>query len=113
LIDKLLTLDPKKRITASQALDSEYFWSHPLPSEPSSIPPFPPSHEFQVCFFFKEYCRLTFFTKAKKRKQQQSQADAIKRQRLPSAPVSSGPGLPYPNNGNQQQYNRYGIFFLS
>lgn len=90
LVDKLLTLDPKKRITASEALDSEYFWCHPLPCEPSMIPSFPfSSHEFQ----------------AKKRKQQQSQADAIKRQRGPSGPVTA-PTAPYPN-GNQQ-YNRSG-----
>lgn len=34
LIDRLLTLDPKKRISASDALDHEYFWSHPLPCKP-------------------------------------------------------------------------------
>jgi len=65
LIDKLLTLDPKKRINASEALDSEYFWSAPMPCEPKNIPPYPASHEFQ----------------AKKRKQQQQASDAIKRQR--------------------------------
>ena len=34
LLDKLLTLDPRERITASAALDHEYFWSDPLPADP-------------------------------------------------------------------------------
>jgi len=46
LLDRLLTLDPKKRITASDALDQEYFWLDPLPCEPSSLPAYPSSHEF-------------------------------------------------------------------
>lgn len=32
LIDKLLTLDPAKRIDASDALDHDFFWSDPSPS---------------------------------------------------------------------------------
>lgn len=35
LIDKLLTLDPKKRITAIEALEHDYFYSNPFPAEPS------------------------------------------------------------------------------
>ena len=34
LIDKLLTLDPRERITATQALDHDYFWTDPLPADP-------------------------------------------------------------------------------
>jgi len=96
LIDKLLTLDPKKRITASEALDSEYFWTNPLPCDPSDIPSFPTSHEFQ----------------AKKRKQQMHMTgDALKRQRGPGGAPMSVPNQPsqapkYPNqNYNQPPYS--------
>lgn len=36
LLDKLLTLDPRTRITATQALDHDYFWSDPLPADPKT-----------------------------------------------------------------------------
>ncbi|KAI8881375.1 Pkinase-domain-containing protein [Backusella circina FSU 941] len=46
LIDRLLTLDPKKRITALEALDHDYFYSTPLPAEPADLPKYEASHEF-------------------------------------------------------------------
>jgi cyclin-dependent kinase 12/13 len=46
LISRMLALDPKKRITCSEALDSDYFWSEPMPCEPSELPKYPSSHEF-------------------------------------------------------------------
>ena len=36
LLDKLLTINPKERVTASQALDHDYFWTDPLPADPKS-----------------------------------------------------------------------------
>ena len=36
LLDKLLTCNPKERVTASQALDHDYFWSDPLPADPKT-----------------------------------------------------------------------------
>jgi serine/threonine-protein kinase BUR1 len=36
LFDKLLTLDPRQRITAAQALDHDYFWTDPLPADPKT-----------------------------------------------------------------------------
>ncbi|KAG9092432.1 serine/threonine protein kinase, CMGC, CDC2/CDK sub [Ceratobasidium sp. UAMH 11750] len=36
LIVKLLTLNPAARITAFEALDHDYFWTEPLPCDPSS-----------------------------------------------------------------------------
>jgi serine/threonine-protein kinase BUR1 len=36
LLDKLLTCNPSDRITASQALDHDYFWTDPLPADPKT-----------------------------------------------------------------------------
>ncbi|TFK41515.1 kinase-like domain-containing protein [Crucibulum laeve] len=46
LLDKLLVCNPKERLTASQALDHEYFWTDPLPADPKSLPSYEASHEF-------------------------------------------------------------------
>ncbi|TDL21991.1 Pkinase-domain-containing protein [Rickenella mellea] len=46
LLDKLLTLDPRERITATQALDHAYFWTDPLPADPKSLPTYDSSHEY-------------------------------------------------------------------
>lgn len=36
LMDKLLVCNPRQRITASQALDHDYFWTDPLPADPKT-----------------------------------------------------------------------------
>ncbi|THH29699.1 hypothetical protein EUX98_g4482 [Antrodiella citrinella] len=36
LMDKLLTCNPRERLTASQALDHDYFWTDPLPADPKT-----------------------------------------------------------------------------
>lgn len=66
LLDKLLTCNPRERITAAQALDHDYFWTDPLPADPkrwvsfessfmtsfliqlssASLPSYEASHEF-------------------------------------------------------------------
>jgi len=46
LVQKMLILDPAKRIAAADALDHDWFWSDPMPCEPSSLPRYPSSHEF-------------------------------------------------------------------
>ncbi|KAI6032461.1 kinase-like domain-containing protein [Pisolithus marmoratus] len=46
LLDKLLTCNPRERITASAALDHDYFWTDPLPADPKSLPTYESSHEF-------------------------------------------------------------------
>lgn len=48
LIDVLLTIEPEQRGTAASALDSEFFTTKPFPCEPSSLPKYPPSKEFDV-----------------------------------------------------------------
>lgn len=45
LLSKLLTLDPKKRYNALDAIDHPYFSSEPLPLEPSELPKYEESHE--------------------------------------------------------------------
>lgn len=39
LLDRLLTLDPKRRITAFESLDHDYFWSSPPPADPKTYVP--------------------------------------------------------------------------
>ncbi|GAB2290362.1 hypothetical protein Dimus_024642 [Dionaea muscipula] len=48
LVDVLLSIEPEKRGTASAALASEFFTGNPLPCDPSSLPKYPPSKEFDV-----------------------------------------------------------------
>ncbi|GAA5988174.1 hypothetical protein JCM10908_002094 [Rhodotorula pacifica] len=45
LIDRILVLDPKKRLTAVEALDHEWFWTEPYPTDPSKMPQYKASHE--------------------------------------------------------------------
>jgi len=65
LLEKLLTLDPEKRIDASTALDANYFFTDPLPCRPDQIQPYlVASHEFVA--------------KNRRRKMQQIQNDQSK-----------------------------------
>ncbi|KAI5356387.1 hypothetical protein L3X38_009282 [Prunus dulcis] len=48
LLEVLLAVEPESRGTASSALHSEFFTSLPLPSDPSSLPKYPPSKEFDA-----------------------------------------------------------------
>uniref|UniRef100_A0A2P2M014 Protein kinase domain-containing protein n=2 Tax=Rhizophora mucronata TaxID=61149 RepID=A0A2P2M014_RHIMU len=48
LIKTLLSIDPADRGTAALALESEFFTSKPLPCDPSSLPKYPPSKEFNA-----------------------------------------------------------------
>ncbi|ORX59041.1 Pkinase-domain-containing protein [Hesseltinella vesiculosa] len=45
LMDRFLTLDPLRRITALEALDHDYFYSKPMPAEPGDLPKYEASHE--------------------------------------------------------------------
>ncbi|KAL6961940.1 [pyruvate dehydrogenase (acetyl-transferring)] kinase [Sarracenia purpurea var. burkii] len=48
LIDVLLTIEPEQRGSAASALNAEFFTTKPLPCDPSSLPKYPPSKEFDV-----------------------------------------------------------------
>ncbi|KAL5787064.1 hypothetical protein ACOSP7_004013 [Xanthoceras sorbifolium] len=48
LLDVLLATEPEGRGTSSSALQSEFFTTKPLPCEPSSLPKYPPSKEFDA-----------------------------------------------------------------
>lgn len=48
LVDVLLSIEPEKRGTASTALKSEFFTTHPLPCDPMTLPKFPPTKEFDI-----------------------------------------------------------------
>lgn len=77
LVERFLTLDPSKRLTAKDALDSDYFWEEPLPCKPGDQPKYEPSHEFQT----------------RKRRQEGKLQDDAKRRALvgpaPAAPVAA------------------------
>ncbi|KAJ1911746.1 serine/threonine protein kinase, CMGC, CDC2/CDK sub [Tieghemiomyces parasiticus] len=46
LLDKLLVLNPARRLTASEALKHDFFWMEPLPAKPSDLPTYESSHEY-------------------------------------------------------------------
>ncbi|XP_078163936.1 putative serine/threonine-protein kinase At1g54610 isoform X4 [Carex rostrata] len=48
LIDLLLSIEPADRGTASSALKSQYFMTKPYACDPSSLPKYPPSKEFDA-----------------------------------------------------------------
>ncbi|KAJ4967457.1 hypothetical protein NE237_019306 [Protea cynaroides] len=48
LLDVLLAIEPEGRGSAASALNSEFFTTKPLPCDPSSMPKYPPSKEFDA-----------------------------------------------------------------
>nr|XP_011464923.1 PREDICTED: probable serine/threonine-protein kinase At1g09600 isoform X2 [Fragaria vesca subsp. vesca] len=48
LLEVLLAVEPDHRGTASSALQSEFFTTVPLPCDPSTLPKYPPSKEFDA-----------------------------------------------------------------
>lgn len=48
LIEWLLQLNPKKRPTAQEALDHDWFWTYPYPTPREKLPKYQSTHEFQA-----------------------------------------------------------------
>ncbi|RAL44919.1 hypothetical protein DM860_003678 [Cuscuta australis] len=48
ILDSLLAFEPECRGSATSALQSEFFTTDPLPCDPSSLPKYPPSKEFDA-----------------------------------------------------------------
>lgn len=76
LVDALLTMDPAKRMSAKEALDHDFFWTDPMPCDPSELPSFKvdSAHEYE----------------AKNRRKAKDQASQAKRhqQRPPGYPAA-------------------------
>ncbi|KAK6134568.1 hypothetical protein DH2020_031688 [Rehmannia glutinosa] len=58
LIEILLSIDPTDRGSAASALKSEFFTTRPHPCDPSSLPKYPPSKEFDAKIRDEEARRL-------------------------------------------------------
>jgi len=50
LVNQMLQLDPKRRMSAQKALDHDYFWTDPMPCAPSDLPKFnvKSAHEYDA-----------------------------------------------------------------
>lgn len=58
LIETLLAIDPAERLTATAALNSDFFKTPPYACEPSSLPKYPPSKEMDAKLRDEEARRL-------------------------------------------------------
>jgi len=58
LIDKLLTCNPAERITATLALEHDYFWTDPLPADPKTWRSFYLRLVVPLLIFFPKITRL-------------------------------------------------------
>ncbi|KAJ6848564.1 putative protein kinase superfamily protein [Iris pallida] len=58
LVETLLAIDPADRLTATSALNSEFFTTPPYACEPSSLPQYPPSKEMDAKLRDEEARRL-------------------------------------------------------
>ncbi|XP_076952475.1 putative serine/threonine-protein kinase At1g54610 [Bidens hawaiensis] len=73
LIDTLLAIDPADRLTATDALSSEFFTTKPYACDPSSLPKYPPTKEMDAKLRDEEARRMRATGK--------SNADGVKKTR--------------------------------
>ncbi|KAJ6571852.1 kinase-like domain-containing protein [Mycena capillaripes] len=107
LLDRLLTCNPRERITAAQALDHDYFWTDPMPADPKSLPQYEASHEFD-----KRGHRQQQHHHHQQQQQQQQHAGPPPhmdphRQYRPPPPGAIPPQHPPPNPNNWQPRPSY------
>ena len=57
LLNKLLTYDPAKRLTARAALRHSYFQEQPPPKQPADFPTFPSAHDTGVLQKHQRRCQ--------------------------------------------------------
>lgn len=81
LVDKLLTLDPSRRLSAAKALDHPYFWQDAPVAKPSELPRFgiTSCHEFEVKKIKEE-------DRAKRKEAEEAQAQARPAVKRPTEP---------------------------
>lgn len=84
LIDKLLVLDPRQRLTAKQALEHRWFWTAPFPADPNAVPLYQASKELD-------------------RQRRDQQKRLSQQQKLPPAPIGKGGSAPYGHQGSAPQ----------
>lgn len=83
LLDSLLAVEPNNRGSTSSALQSEFFTTKPLPCDPSSLPKYPPSKEYDVKLRNDEK-RRNKFGSTKARGSESSRKDRIKSRPFPA-----------------------------
>ncbi|PWA91602.1 hypothetical protein CTI12_AA088760 [Artemisia annua] len=93
-IDTLLSIDPAQRLTATAALQSEFFTTKPYACEPSSLPKYPPSKEMDAKLRDEEARRLRAAGK--------SHADGVKKTRTRER---SARAMPAPEANAELQSN--------
>jgi serine/threonine protein kinase len=83
LLDRLLAVEPGNRGTAASALDSEFFTTKPYACDPSSLPKYPPSKEYDAKLRDEEARRQRAAAKGQ-------EAEAGRRKQLPAPDGNSG-----------------------
>ncbi|PNH04838.1 Cyclin-dependent kinase C-1, partial [Tetrabaena socialis] len=78
LLERMLSLDPKRRITAADAIMDPYLWTDPMPCEPQQLPCRGSSHEFTM--------------KKRRNDQQRPDAQAGAPMAMPGVPGGYGQG---------------------
>lgn len=99
IIDKMLVMDPKQRITAAQALEHEYFKCEPLPCQPSEIEKFASSHVYTV----QQEKEKQADSEAKKRRIEQNESRGRDRN---GARHGGRSNYGYTNHNGHEAYNR-------
>ncbi|KIZ05534.1 hypothetical protein MNEG_2421 [Monoraphidium neglectum] len=91
LLQRMLTLDPRKRVTACEALMDHYLWdAAPRPCKPSELPKLPDSHEFTT-----KKSRDKRHHQAQQQQQQQQQQYAQQQQQQQQQQYVHAGRLPY------------------
>ncbi|KAE9618998.1 putative protein-serine/threonine kinase CMGC-CDK-CRK7-CDK9 family [Lupinus albus] len=94
LIDTLLAIDPSERMSASDALRSEFFTTEPYACDPSGLPKYPPTKEMDAKLRDDEARRLRAASKA--------HGDGPKKHRTRDRAVKANPA---PEANAELQYN--------